>query len=127
MEEDLSRFCCQNPDCPDYGQRGHGNLTVCGHYGKAQQHPAALLPHLQGPLLRAEGHPAVPLRVAAGEGPRPWSSTSPTATGCGPPLGWSACTATPVVRYSRLLGEHARRLHDELVAFSPADPRGPAR
>jgi hypothetical protein len=27
--EDLSLFCCQNPDCPDYGQRGIGNLTVC--------------------------------------------------------------------------------------------------
>ena len=36
--EDLSRFCCQNQDCPDYGRRGHGNLTVCGRYGKAQQH-----------------------------------------------------------------------------------------
>ena len=32
-----------------------------------------------------------------------------------------------VVRYSRLVGEHARQLHDELVAFSPSDRRGPAR
>ena len=29
MPEDLSRFCCQNQDCPDYGTRGIGNLTVC--------------------------------------------------------------------------------------------------
>ena len=36
MQEDLSRFCCQHPDRPDYGQRGQGNLTVCGHYGKTQ-------------------------------------------------------------------------------------------
>ena len=34
--DDLDRFCCQNPDCPDYGRRGAGNLSVCGHYGKAQ-------------------------------------------------------------------------------------------
>jgi transposase-like protein len=27
-----------------------------------------------------------------------------------------------VIRYSRLAGEHARALHDELVAFSPGDP-----
>ena len=26
--DDLSRFCCLNSDCPDYGKRGHGNLTV---------------------------------------------------------------------------------------------------
>jgi plasmid stabilization system protein ParE len=32
-----------------------------------------------------------------------------------------------VVRYARLAGEHARQLHDEFVAFSPEDPRGPTR
>src|SRR5215510_1080571 len=32
--DDLGRFCCLNPDCPDHGNRGHGNLTVCGRYGK---------------------------------------------------------------------------------------------
>ena len=36
--DDLSRFCCQDPDCPDYGKRGHGNLTVIGHYGKTRPH-----------------------------------------------------------------------------------------
>jgi transposase-like protein len=32
-----------------------------------------------------------------------------------------------VVRYSLLAGQHARQLHDELVAFSPEDPGGPVR
>jgi len=31
--DDLSRFCCQNSECPDYGKRGGGNLPVCGRYG----------------------------------------------------------------------------------------------
>ena len=31
--DDLSRFCCQNSECPDHGLRGAGNLTVCDHYG----------------------------------------------------------------------------------------------
>jgi len=34
--DDLSRFCCLHPDCPDYpdlGKRGHGNLTVPDRYG----------------------------------------------------------------------------------------------
>ena len=30
----LSKFCCQNKKCPDYGKRGRNNLTVCGWYGK---------------------------------------------------------------------------------------------
>jgi hypothetical protein len=31
--DDLRAFCCQNPDCPDFGQRGLGNLTVPMRYG----------------------------------------------------------------------------------------------
>jgi len=30
----LSKFCCQNKKCPDFGKRGVNNLTVCGWYGK---------------------------------------------------------------------------------------------
>ena len=35
--DDLSRFCCQNHDCPDYGQRGLGNLRVASRYGAHQR------------------------------------------------------------------------------------------
>src|SRR5262245_8927007 len=35
--DDLTAFCCQNPDCPDYGRRGHGNLTVPMRYGPQQR------------------------------------------------------------------------------------------
>lgn len=34
MDDDLSRFCCQNRNCPDYGQPGKGNLKVDSRYGK---------------------------------------------------------------------------------------------
>jgi hypothetical protein len=30
------------------------------------------------------------------------------------------------MRLARMAGEHARNAHDELVAFSPRDPRDPA-
>jgi hypothetical protein len=32
-----------------------------------------------------------------------------------------------VVRLARLAGDHAHEAHDELVAFSPSDPRNPVR
>src|SRR5437868_12052554 len=35
--DDLSRFCCQGADCPDYGRRGAGNLTVRHRYGPHQR------------------------------------------------------------------------------------------
>ena len=68
--DDLSRFCCLNSDCPDHGRRGAGNLTVSDRYGPDKARPHAPLPHLQGPLLRAQGHPAVRLPPAGGEGRR---------------------------------------------------------
>ena len=35
--DDLSRLCCQNPECRDYGKRGGENLSVCGRYGSNKQ------------------------------------------------------------------------------------------
>ena len=35
--DDLSRFCCLNSGCPDFGRRGAGNLTVTGRLGKQRQ------------------------------------------------------------------------------------------
>ncbi len=35
--DDLSRFCCQNPQCADYGKRGTGNLTACMRFGKEKR------------------------------------------------------------------------------------------
>jgi hypothetical protein len=32
-----------------------------------------------------------------------------------------------VVRLARLAGDHAHDAHDEFVAFSPSDQRGPVR
>ena len=66
--DDLSRFCCLNSDCPDHGKRGAGNLTVTSRYGPDKAAAHAPLPHLQGPLLRAQGDAPVRLPAAAGEG-----------------------------------------------------------
>ena len=124
--EDLSRFCCQNPDCPDYGQRGLGHRTVCARYGKAQ--PPRLLScrtckdrfaERKGTPLFAACLPEEKVidliqHLAERNGVRATARL----------LGVHRDT---VVRYSRVVGEHAQQLHDELVAFSPSDPRGPAR
>ena len=34
VEDDLSRFSCQNAACPDHGKAGQGNLTVDSLYGR---------------------------------------------------------------------------------------------
>ena len=126
MEEDLSRFCCQRPDCPDFGQRGLGNLIVVGRYGKNQ--PIRLLycrtckarfSERKGtPLFRSGLPPAKALALVEHLADRTGVRATARLTGV---------NRNTVVRYSRLLGEHAQQLHDELVAFSPSDSRGPAR
>jgi LacI family transcriptional regulator len=35
--DDLNTFCCQNPQCPDYGRRGLDNLRVCFRNGPQKQ------------------------------------------------------------------------------------------
>jgi LacI family transcriptional regulator len=124
--DDLSRFCCQNPKCPDYGKRGGENLSVCGRYG----------PNHQRRMLRCRTCKA---RFSERKGTALFGSTLPEEKvlallehideGCGVRktsrlVGVHRDTVT---RYSRLAGEHARAVHDELVAFSPQYPRGAVR
>jgi transposase-like protein len=120
--DDLSAFCCQNPDCPDYGQRGKGNLTAPMRYGPQQRRllrcrtcKARFSERKGTPLFGAQlpedKVAAVLSHIAEGVGVRK----------TGRLVGVNKNT---VVRYCLLAGEHARQLHDELVAFSPGDARG---
>jgi transposase-like protein len=118
--QDLPRFCCQNADCLDYGKRGHGNLTVCGHYGPGQRR-LLYCRSCQARFSERKGTPLFDTRLPPD---KVRAVLHHLAEGCGVRqtsrlVGVSKDT---VVRYSLLAGEHARQLHDELVAFSPGDP-----
>ena len=105
MDEDLSRFCCQNHDCPDHGRRGLGNLTVCSRYGK---HKHIRLLYCRTCRYRFSERKGTPL---FGSQLSPEKATA-RLVGVAP---------NTVVRYGRLAGDHARALHDEFVAVSPPD------
>jgi LacI family transcriptional regulator len=118
--DDLSRFCCLNRECPDYGKRGHGNLTLPMRYG-AQGRRLLRCRTCKARFSERKGTPLFDARlpqdkvvallhhVAEGVGVRKTSRL----------VGVSKDT---VVRYSAQAGSHAQALHDELVAFSPQDP-----
>ena len=123
--DDLSAFCCQNPRCADYGQRGQGNLTVPMRYGPQRRRllrcstcKARFSERKGTPLFGAQLPEAkvvdVLKHIAEGVGVRKTSRL----------VGVNKNT---VVRYCLLAGEHAEQLHDELVAFSPEDAGGPVR
>jgi LacI family transcriptional regulator len=119
-DEDLSRFCCLNEQCPDYGKRDHGNLTVPMRYGghgrrllRCRTCKARFSERKGTPLFDSRLPPdkvvALLQHVAEGVGVRKTSRL----------VGVSKDT---VIRYSVQAGCHAQQLHDELVAFSPSDP-----
>ena len=118
--DDLSQFCCQNSHCPDHGQRGGENLSVCDHYGKNRRLRMLYCHTCKARFSERKGTPlfkgklpdelslAVLAHVAEGGGVR---STSRLV----------GVHRDTVSRLTRLAGEHARALHDELVALSPCD------
>lgn len=118
--DDLTRFCCQNGDCPDHGKRGAGNLTVCGHYGKAQRR----LLYCRTCKARFSERKGTPLFGSQLTEEKALSIFEHLAdrNGVRATARLVKVNRNTVVRYAHLAGGHARQLHDELVAFSPEHP-----
>lgn len=123
--EDLSRFCCQNPDCPLAGQRGRDNRTVCAHYGAGEQRRLLYCRSCTYRFSERKNTPlfdsrlphdkllAVLRHLADGGGVR----QTARLVGVG---------KDTVGRLAKAAGQHAQKLHDERVAFSPRHPHGAA-
>ena len=124
--DDQARFCCQNTECRDYGQRDTGNLSVCDRYGPNKQRRMLYCATCKARFSERKGTPLFGARLPEKD---IVSLLAHIDEGCGVRktgrlIGVNKNT---VVRYSRLAGQHAKDLHDELVAFSPADAGGPVR
>jgi transposase-like protein len=124
--DELSRFCCQDPDCPDYGKRAHGNLTVTGHYGKTQQHRLLYCRTCKARFSERKGTPLFGSCLAEDKAIDLIRHLA-DRNGVRATARLVGVHRDTVVRYSRLLGGHGQQLHDELVALSPSDRRSPVR
>jgi transposase-like protein len=118
--DDLSVFCCQNQDCPDYGRRGHGNLSVCMRYGPHQRR----LLYCKSCKARFSERKGTPLFDTRLTPEKVVAVLHHLAEGCGVRQTSRLCGVSKdtVVRYAVRAGEHAEQLHEELVAFSPQHP-----
>jgi transposase-like protein len=121
--DDLSTFCCQNPDCPRYGQRGQDNLRVCFRYGPRKQRRMLACRACQQRFSERKGTPLFDTRLPEDQAVRVLHHIQ---EGCGvrKTSRLVGVNKNTVVRLSVQAGRHAEQLHDELVAFSPSDPRG---
>jgi transposase-like protein len=115
---DLTRYCCQNKDCPDYGKRGIGNLTTRRLYKIDPERRLLQCKTCGQRFSNRRGTVFFDSRL-----PREKivNVLAHIADGCGIRQ-TSRLTGVPVntvMRLCRLAGDHARALHDELLAFSP--------
>lgn len=116
--DDLSRFCCLNSRCPDFGRRGAGNLTVTGGLGKFRQYR---LLYCRSCRARFSERKGTPLYRAHLPEDKVASILEHVTEGCGVLKTARLVKVHPdtVSRYTRAAGEHARAAHDELVGRSP--------
>lgn len=123
--DDLSKFCCQNKNCEKHGHRGENNIRVRYRYGKNNTRLLYCLvckkqfSERRGTVFfdsRLPEETVISILAHVDEG------NGVLKTG-------RLVKVDPdtVSRYIRLAGEHAEKLHDEKVAFSPSDERNSVR
>jgi transposase-like protein len=122
---DLQYFCCQNPDCEHYGQRGLNNLRVCFTYGPRATRMLACRTCQQ---RFSERKGSALFRCKLPE-EKAVSVLQHLQESCGvrQTSRLVGVNKNTVVRLAVVAGQQAQQLHDELVAFSPSDPRNPVR
>src|SRR3954454_24490374 len=124
--DDLSRFCCLNSHGPDRGKRGAENLTVTSRYGPDKSRRMLRCRTCKVRFSERKGTPLFDSRLAPEKSE---AVLEHIAEGCGVRQTGRLCKVNrgTVGRLSRIAGEHARDLHDELVGLSPPHARGPVR
>jgi LacI family transcriptional regulator len=124
--EDLSRFCCLNPDCPDHGKRGAGNVAPRGFYGPGKSRRLLYCKTCKRRFSERKGTPLFHCHLPADKA---LSVLEHLQDGCGVRQTSRLVKVhqRTVTRLGRLAGDHARAAHDELVAFPPLDGETAAR
>ena len=124
--DDLSRFCCLNSTCPDHGKRGGRNLTVTARYGPGKTKRMLRCRTCKARFSERKGTPLFDARIPTAQVE---SVLEHIAEGCGIRQTGRLCRVdrATVARYNQLAGDHARGLHDDLVALSPPNDPTPVR
>ena len=118
--EELDLFCCQNPQCLDYGLRGRGNLRVAFRYGADHRRMLAC----RSCQLRFSERKGTALERSQLPTDKVVSVLDHLREGCGvrATSRLTGVSRDTISRYIALAGNQSKNLHDELVAFSPSNP-----
>jgi transposase-like protein len=119
--DELQHFCCQNPDCPDYGRRGLSNLRVAFRYGTNKQRRYLACRTCQHRFSERQGTALFDCRLPDDKAVAVLAHLQ-EGVGVRKTSRLTGVNKDTVVRLALAAGRQAQQLHDELVAFSPSDP-----
>jgi transposase-like protein len=119
--DDLRDFCCQNPDCPHYGQRAAGNLRVAFRYGPGKRRRLLACRTCQHRFSERKGTPLFDCRLPEAKAVDVLAHLQ-EGIGVRKTSRLVGVNRNTVVRLALEAGRHAQQVHDERVAFSPQDP-----
>lgn len=124
--DDLKTFCCLNPECTDFGRRGLDNLRVCFSYGPNKATRVLACRTCQQRFSERKGTALYRCKLS---NDKAVSVLHHLQEDCGvrQTSRLVRVNKNTVVRLALVAGQHAHDVHDEVVAFSPQDPRGPVR
>ena len=120
LMEDLARFCCLNPDCPDHGKRGAGNVAPRGFYGPGKSRRLLWCKTCKQRFSERKGTPLFHCHLPADKA---FAVLGHLQDGCGVRQTSRLVKVhqRTVLRLGRKAGDHAKVAHDELVSLSPLD------
>jgi transposase-like protein len=118
--DDLKNFCCQNQECPDYGKRGLDHLRVCFRNGPNKDRRVLACRTCQHRFSERKGTALYRCKLSADKA---LSVLQHLQESCGvrQTSRLVGVNKNTVVRLAVVAGEHAKDVHDEVVAFSPQD------
>lgn len=118
--DDLKTFCCQNPQCADYGRRGLDNLRVCFRNGPNKERRVLACRTCQQRFAERKGTALYRCKLAEAKA---LAVLQHLQESCGvrQTSRLVGVNKDTVVRLALVAGQHAQEVHDERVAFSPPD------
>jgi transposase-like protein len=124
--DDLKTFCCQNPQCADYGQRGLDNLRVCFRNGPTKERRVLACRTCQQRFSERKGTALYRSKLSEAKA---LSVLQHLQESCGvrQTSRLVGVNKNTVVRLALAAGQQAQEIHDERVAFSPQDPGSAVR
>jgi hypothetical protein len=122
----IESLFCHNTACADHCKRGHGNLCFRGWSGRDKLIRMVYCRTCKRSFSERKGTALERSRLPADKAVSILDHVR-EGVGVRATARLTGVARDTVSRYVALAGDQAKGLHDELVDFSPSDPRGPVR